>query len=142
MLPEGLDVVATVDAAESLPGSLSDLLTASHWLIALGDTPREEVEAGVAAFLATDSVVVERMTKKGLRSFDCRAAVVRLEVTGDGALDLLLEHAVPAVRPDDVLTGLREAGGLAVPATVLLTRVAQGVLDRAAGTLGDPLATR
>lgn len=142
VLPEGLDVVATVDAAESLAGSLSDLLTASHWLVDLGDTPRADVEAGVAAFLATESVVVERMTKKGMRAFDCRAAVVRLAVTEQGGLDLLLEHTVPAVRPDDVLTGLREAGGLVVPATVLLTRVAQGVLDRATGTLGDPLATR
>lgn len=142
VLPDGLDIVATVDAATSTAGSLSDLLTASHWLVDLGDTPVDAVEAGVAAFLATDSVTVERMTKKGMRSFDCRAAVVRLTVTADGGLDLLLEHTVPAVRPDDVLTGLREAGGLDVPEAVLLTRVAQGVLDRDAGTVGDPLAKR
>lgn len=142
VLPDGLDIVATVDAATSTAGSLADLLTASHWLIDLGDTPADQVRAAVTAFLATDSVTVERMTKKGMRSFDCRAAVVRLDVTADGGLDLLLEHAVPAVRPDDVLTGLREAGGLEVPRTVLLTRVAQGVLDRDAGSIGDPLATR
>lgn len=142
VLPDGLDVVATVDAAGSTAGSLSDLLTASHWLVDLGDTSVEDVEKAVATFLATDSVTVERMTKKGLRSFDCRAAVVRLEVTPEGALDLLLEHTVPAVRPDDVLTGLRETGGLDVPGTALLTRLAQGVLDRVAGTVGDPLARR
>ncbi|WP_028656912.1 TIGR03936 family radical SAM-associated protein [Nocardioides sp. J54] len=142
VLPDGLDVVATVDAAGSTAGSLSDLLTASHWLVDLGDTSVEDVEKAVATFLATDSVTVERMTKKGLRSFDCRAAVVRLEVTPEGALDLLLEHTVPAVRPDDVLTGLRETGGLDVPGTALLTRLAQGVLDRVAGTVGDPLAQR
>lgn len=142
VLPDGLDIVATVDAVTSTAGSLSDLLTASHWLVDLGDTPVDAVEAGVAAFLATDSVIVERMTKKGMRAFDCRAAVVRLAVTPDGGLDLLLEHTVPAVRPDDVLTGLREAGGLEVPAAVLLTRVAQGVLDRDAGSVGDPLAER
>ncbi len=142
VLPEGLDVVATADAADTLPGSLADLLTASHWLISLGDLPVADAEAAVAAFLATDAVTVERMTKKGMRSFDCRAAVVRLAVTEDGSLDLLLEHTVPAVRPDDVLTGLRETGGLVVPPTVLLTRLAQGVLDRAAGSIGDPLATR
>lgn len=142
VLPDGLDIVAAVDAAGSTAGSLSDLLTASHWLVDLGDTPVDAVEAGVAAFLATDSVTVERMTKKGMRSFDCRAAVVRLAVTADGGLDLLLEHTVPAVRPDDVLTGLREAGGLDVPQAVLLTRVAQGVLDRDAGSISDPLATR
>ena len=142
VLPEGLDVVATADAADTLPGSLADLLTASHWLISLGDLPVADAEAAVAAFLDTDAVTVERMTKKGMRSFDCRAAVVRLAVTEDGSLDLLLEHTVPAVRPDDVLTGRRETGGLVVPPTVLLTRLAQGVLDRAAGSIGDPLATR
>jgi radical SAM-linked protein len=142
VLPDGLDVVTVVDAAESAAGSLSDLLTASHWVIDLGEMPDGRAEEAVARFLATDSVTVERMTKKGLRSFDCRAAVVRLAVTADGDLDLLLEHTVPAVRPDDVLSGLREASGMEVPATGLLTRVAQGVLERETATIGDPLAPR
>ncbi|WP_436699343.1 TIGR03936 family radical SAM-associated protein [Nocardioides sp. BYT-33-1] len=142
VLPDGLDVVTVVDAAESAAGSLSDLLTASHWVIDLGEMPDGRAAEAVARFLATDSVTVERMTKKGLRSFDCRAAVVRLAVTADGDLDLLLEHTVPAVRPDDVLSGLREASGMEVPATGLLTRVAQGVLERETATIGDPLAPR
>ncbi|MFD0806804.1 TIGR03936 family radical SAM-associated protein [Nocardioides caeni] len=144
-LPDGLDVVAVVDAATSLEGSLSDLLTASRWQIDLGDLAVEVVAPAVQAFLAAESVTVERMTKKGLRSFDCRAAVARMDVV-DGsvgaALDLLLAHTVPAVRPDDVLTGLRETGALATPATALLTRAAQGVLDRDTGTIGDPLEAR
>ncbi|MBM7519394.1 TIGR03936 family radical SAM-associated protein [Nocardioides nitrophenolicus] len=142
VLPDGLDVVVAVDAAATTAGSLADLLTASHWLIDLGGAAPEVARTAVEAFLATDSVTVERMTKKGLRSFDCRAAVVRLRVTPEGDLDLLLEHTVPAVRPDDVLTGLREVSGLEVSATGLLTRVAQGVLDRATESIGDPLATR
>ena len=96
----------------------------------------------MAAFLAESEVLVERMTKKGLRTFDCRAAVIALEVTPEGGLDLLLEHAVPAVRPDDVLTGLREVGGLDVPKTVLLTRRAQGTLRPGDHPVGDPLAGR
>lgn len=142
VLPDGLDVVTAVDAATTAPGSLSDLLTASHWLIDLGGAAPEVAREAVDTFLATESVTVERMTKKGLRSFDCRAAVVRLVVTPEGDLDLLLEHTVPAVRPDDVLTGLRAVSGLDVTATGLLTRVAQGVLERATESIGDPLATR
>ncbi|KRB77125.1 radical SAM protein [Nocardioides sp. Root190] len=142
VLPDGLDIVAAADAAATTAGSLSDLLTASHWRIDLGDTPVDAAQEAVAAFLATETVPVERMTKKGLRTFDCRAAVVRLTVSDEGDLDLLLEHAVPAVRPDDVLTGLREATGFAAPTTALLTRLSQGVLDRDAGSVGDPLATR
>jgi radical SAM-linked protein len=142
VLPEGLDVVEAVDATESVAGSLTDLLQASRWrLDVVGATP-EEVAAAAERFLATDAVPVERMTKKGLRSFDCRAAVVALEVLGDGRIELLLEHGTPAVRPDDVLTGLREAGGLPQGATALLTRLAQGPLDRASASVGDPLATR
>ena len=142
VLPDGLDVVTAIDAGNSTAGSLADLLTASHWRIDLGATPREVVAAAVAAFLAEPSVPVERMTKKGLRTFDCRAAVVRLDIAPDGQLDLLLEHTVPAVRPDDVLTGLRDVAAFDAPPTMLLTRLEQGVLDRSAGTVGDPLAAR
>lgn len=139
-LPDGLDVVEVV---ESPGGSLADLLQASHWRIETA-TPRADLEAGVAAFLATDEVLVERMTKKGVRSFDCRGAVVRLAVVEDAAgtpqLDLVLRHAVPAVRPDDVLTGLRATTGVEPGESPRLTRLAQGPFDEETAVVGDPLA--
>ena len=46
------------------------------------DRPRSRGRRAVAAFLAAEEVLVERMTKKGLRTFDCRAAVVSLHVRG------------------------------------------------------------
>ncbi|MCW2812693.1 MAG: hypothetical protein JWN84_148 [Nocardioides sp.] len=144
-LPDGLDVVEVVDAALLPPGSLADLLTASRWVIGTAAAP-DAARAAVEAFLAEESVVVERMTKKGLREFDCRAAVAALAVAdapheGGGArLDLLLQHTVPAVRPDDVLTGLARLTGLEVGPAPLLTRLQQGPLDEAAGTIGDPFA--
>src|SRR4051812_1259165 len=137
-LPDGLDVVEVV---ESPGGPFAELLEASHWLVDLAVPP---IEAGsaVTRFLEAESVLVQRMTKKGLREFDCRAAVVSLSVrpqeTGS-RLDLVLRHAVPAVRPDDVLSGLAATSGLDVGSAPLLTRVAQGPLDAAAGTVGDPL---
>lgn len=137
-LPDGLDVVEVV---ESPGGSLSDLLEASHWVVDLGTQP-EETAAAVAVFLATEDVQVQRMTKKGLREFDCRAAVVALATTArdNGTrLDLVLRHAVPAVRPDDVLSGLTAVTGLATGAAPLLTRLAQGPLDETTGEVGDPL---
>ena len=145
-LPDGLDVLQVV---ESPGGSLADLLTASHWTIAV---PPSDVRAGealaaaVEAFLAAEELLVERMTKKGLREFDCRSAVVSLAVrpaTDVLTLDLVLRQAVPAVRPDDVLTGLARiagADGKLTAGAPLMTRLAQGPLDEAAGTVGDPLA--
>ena len=138
-LPEGLDVVAVIDAAECAPGSLSDQLTGSRWRIDLADATG--LADAVARFLATESVEVERMTKKGMRTFDCRAAVVSLEVD-EASLDLLLEHTVPAVRPDDVLGGIASASDWSTPANALVTRLEQGVLDREAGAIGDPLVPR
>lgn len=134
-LPDGLDVVSVV---ESPGGALADLLTASRWRIDTGADPAALADA-VTGFLARESVVVERMTKKGMREFDCRRAVASL--TSDGtSLDLVLHHTVPAVRPDDVLTGLRQLTGLDPGEAPLLTRLAQGTLDVGTGALRDPLA--
>ena len=89
------------------------------------------------------------MTKKGLRTFDARSAVVSLTAgpggdqglaPGDCAiLEVVVRHAEPAVRPDDVLAGLQEIAGLATSAAPLVRRLAQGPLDLQAGTVGDPL---
>jgi radical SAM-linked protein len=132
-LPDGLDVL---EAVESPGGSLADRLTASRWRIDTTAAPADLADAA-AAFLAEEPVTVERMTKKGMRQFDCRAAVVSLASEG-GSLTLLLRHTEPAVRPDDVLRGLSRHG-LDVGAAPLLTRTAQGQLDEATGELTDPL---
>jgi radical SAM-linked protein len=140
-LPDGLDVVEVVES----PGTaLSEVLQASHWRMAL-PVPVDRAEAAVAAFLAADEVLVQRMTKKGLRDFDSRAAVLSLVAApdGDGAtLDLVLRHLEPAVRPDDVLSGLRSVAGLEPAGVPLLTRLAQGPLDSHSGEIGDPLRPR
>jgi radical SAM-linked protein len=138
-LPEGLDVLEVVAAA---PGSLADRLEASRWQIDVS-LPVDAVAPAVTAFLAAPSVSVERMTKKGLRTFDSRAAVLALEVAAydEGSrLVAVLRHTVPAVRPDDVLAGLREAGGLEEPGAPLVTRLQQGPLEEATGEIGDPLS--
>ena len=104
-LPDGLDVIEVV---ESPGGSLADRLEASRWRIDLDGAP--EAARPRSRPSSPPRGVVERMTKKGLREFDCRAAVValrgRARGDGDRRLDLVLRHAVPAVRPDDVLSGL------------------------------------
>jgi radical SAM-linked protein len=143
-LPDGLDIC---DVVVSAGGSLTDRLEASVWRVTLPGTGAEEAGRAVAAFLAAEAVTVERMTKKGLRSFDCRAAVVSLtsrpsadEPGKCAILEMVLRHGTPSVRPDDVLAGLREVAGLDGGAAPLHERLAQGPLDAQAGTVGDPLA--
>lgn len=141
-LPPGLDIVEVVISSG---GSLSDRLEASRWEIDLPGRETEEVRAALAEFLASSAVEVERMTKKGLRTFDVRGAVVSARVTDCTAhdvtcaiLDVVLRHGTPAVRPDDVLAGLREVAGLSIPTAALARRSEQGPLLRD-GTVGDPL---
>jgi radical SAM-linked protein len=138
-LPDGLDVIAVVEARS---GSLADRLEASRWQVDV-PVPLPAAQEAVAAFLARASVSVERMTKKGIRTFDSRAAVLALEVTAYDAgsrLTMVLRHTEPAVRPDDVLTALRQVGELDQNGAALLTRLEQGPLDPATGEIGDPLS--
>jgi len=143
-LPPGLDVVGAMTAAG---GSLADRLEASEWEITLFDVDTPELAAAVEAFVAAEQVQVSRMTKKGLRTFDCREAVSSITAFGaDGTepgqrcaiLRVVIRHGTPSVRPDDVLAGLDQVVGFRPPVPPLLNRRAQGPLDPQAGTVGDP----
>lgn len=138
-LPPGLDIIEVV---ESPGGSLADRLEASRWRIDVS-APLDGARAAVDAFLASDEVLVERMTKKGLREFDARGAVLSLSAGASSeregaAFDLVLRHGVPAVRPDDVLGALTSVSGTSMGEAPLITRLAQGPLDES-GDIGDPL---
>jgi radical SAM-linked protein len=136
-LPDGIDIVEAVDAPQGT--SLPDRIQASRWEIRLPGV--EDAEPAVQAFLAADTVPVERLTKNGMRTLDARAAVVnmRAETGACAILHLVVRHVTPAVRPDDVLSGLRIVADLVPPVPPEATRYAQGPLTEA-GEVGDPLA--
>jgi radical SAM-linked protein len=147
-LSPGLDVLEAVLAATG--SSLADRIDASHWHIELPEVAPQRLAEAVAAFLAADEVLVERLTKQGLRRFDARAAVVLItSVQSDGPpdgvfgppcaiLDLVVRQVTPSVRPDDVLAGLRVVADLEPPVPPRVTRLAQGRLT-AKGEIVDPL---
>jgi radical SAM-linked protein len=138
-LPDGLDVLAVT---ESAGGGLADRLEASHWRIELAASVAD-VEPAIAEFLARTSVAVQRMTKKGLREFDARAAVLSLAVSavaGGSEIDLVVRHTEPAVRPDDVVAGLRVVSDVGFDSAALVTRLAQGPWDAARSEIADPFA--
>ncbi|WP_127554269.1 TIGR03936 family radical SAM-associated protein [Actinoplanes sp. OR16] len=146
-LSPGLDILEAVIASE---GSLADRIDASRWRIELPQIEEKTAIDAVAAFLGAEEVLVERMTKQGRRSFDARAAVASCTVTEaadlpSGAvgvpcaiIDLVVRQVTPAVRPDDVLSGLRVVAGLEPPVPPRVTRLAQGTLT-AQGDIVDPL---
>ncbi|MGW3101549.1 TIGR03936 family radical SAM-associated protein [Streptomyces sp. NPDC001100] len=150
-MPVGLDIV---DAVEARTSGLADRLTASVWELRLDGVAPEDAERAVAAFNAAESVEVQRMAKNGLRTFDARSAVASLEAVSEtngpqadrptdqacAILRLVVRHVTPAVRPDDVLSGLRAVADLAPPVAVAVTRLAQGLFDEETGTVTDPLA--
>ena len=142
-LPDGIDVVEVVEAPVGT--SLPDRVQASRWEIRLPEVALADAEAAVEAFLAAEEVPVERLTKDGRRTLDARAAVVSLRASwadvepACAMLCVVLRHLTPAVRPDDVLSGLRSAANLATPVPPAATRIAQGPLTED-GEVTDPLA--
>ncbi|MBA3618583.1 MAG: TIGR03936 family radical SAM-associated protein [Actinomycetota bacterium] len=147
-LPAGLDVLEVVEANTL---DLAARLQASVWLVRLPGVSAAAAAAASLLFLAADAVEVERLTRQGRRHMDARAPVVRIDVLGEAEVDggseedecailrVVVRHVTPAVRPDDVLTGLRVVADLAPPSPPLVTRLAQGPLDEQAGTVADPL---
>ena len=158
-LPDGIDVIDVFDKGvrgEALPpGWGSDgtsALEASQWRVVLPGVQPAAAERAAAGFLALSEAPVERLTDKGVRRLDARAAVVTLDVLGpadpDGGaraavtgvqdcaiLRMVVLHMAPAVRPDDVLIALREQHGLVPSSPPVTTRLAQGSLALLAGTV-------
>jgi radical SAM-linked protein len=164
-LPDGIEVIDVTDDAESLKADNTAFgrLEASQWRVVLPGVEPAAAERAVAGFMARDEAPVERLTDKGVRSLDARAAVVELDVLGedgpagpggwppeaaesDGGqraamtglkdcaiLRMVVLHTAPAVRPDDVLTALRDQHGLVPSSPPMITRLAQGLLAQLAG---------
>ncbi len=139
-LPAGIDITEVVEAVVGT--SLPDRIEASDWSILLPGVGLDAAHQAVSLFLTAETIPVERMMKQGLRTLDARAAVVRMSAAGDedcATLSVVVRHVTPAVRPDDVLSGLRSVADLAPPMPPQATRLAQGPLTET-GEVGDPLA--
>lgn len=152
-LPPGLDILDVVVARTS---DFAERLQASRWRIELPGLSPAEAQEPVDRLLAAEEVLVERLTKNGMRTFDVRAALLAASVApaGDGAtpcaiLTVVLRQVTPSVRPDDILAALRSvapspvATGWQTPPP-LVTREMQGPLAEGGSAdavlVGDPLA--
>ncbi len=126
-------------------------LEASRWRVVLPGVEPSAAQQAVAGFLALGEAPVERLTDKGVRRLDARAAVIemnvetnvvqmgpavagpdggqRAAVTGDedcAILRMVVLHTAPAVRPEDIVTALRDQAGLVPSSPPMTTRLAQG----------------
>ena len=132
-LPDGIDVIAVTEDSGGLPASR---LTASEWRVVLSGLAPESAVPIVQEFLALTEAPVERLTSKGMRRMDARAAVASLSVEGPDASDdmggtvlrMVVRHTAPAVRPDDVLNALRDVSDVVPAESKLIIRLEQGSL--------------
>jgi len=144
-LPDGLDVIAAIDADDRPAGSLADQIQASLWRLEFADDAMS-LAAAVDALLEQPVVLVERLTKDGRRRLDARAPIISASVACEpGAperaiLEMVVRQVTPTVRPDDVLTALQSVAGFAPSQPPRVTRLAQGPIDET-GAVGDPLGT-
>jgi radical SAM-linked protein len=142
-LPDGIDVIDVTEEAGSLGATAAE---ASQWEVVLPGVGPEQAAMAVEAFLAADTLEVERLTSKGLRRMDARAAVVTMKTdrraadernAGYAILRMVVRHMTPAVRPDDILAALRRVAGLAPSSPPLVTRLAQGPLAAMAASAAE-----
>jgi hypothetical protein len=130
---------AGLAAAAGPPAGRLDALRleASDWEVILPGVAPADAARAVEVFLAAGTAAVERLTSKGIRRVDARAAVVTLEADRRAAagrhaacaiLRMVVRQMTPAVRPDDILTALRQLADLAPSSPPLVTRLAQGPL--------------
>ncbi len=148
-LPPGLDIIEVIVATSS---DFSARLEASLWEMEICAS-QEDVMGAVGKLLGSTEVLVERMTKSGLRVFDARSAILLIETVTESAvtapadtqlpqecviLHVVVRHITPSVRPDDVLTALKQVGNLVPLKPVRVTRLAQGPLTEVGISIGDP----
>jgi radical SAM-linked protein len=140
VLPDGIDVLNVTAAS---PGSTPP--ESSVWQVVLPGVRPDVAASAVAAFLAMAEAPVERLTDKGVRRMDARAAVTEMAVLDPSAefvngddrraavtsevdcaiLRMVVLHMAPAVRPDDVLSVLSADQRLVPSSPALTTRLAQ-----------------
>jgi len=150
-LPDGIDVIEVFELAGG--GSASQpvaadgalRLEASHWRVVLPGVQPGDAARAVQLFLAAGSAPVDRLTSKGTRRLDARAAVLALELdrrasagpeAGCAILRMVVRHMTPAVRPDDILAALSHVAALAPSSPPLVTRLAQGPVGMVAAAAG------
>jgi len=154
-LPDGIDVI---DVTEETSGAPKGGLEASEWRVVLPGVRPAAAEQAVASFLTLGEAPVERLTDKGVRCLDARAAVVEMNVIDadeiaadpDGGqraattghedcaiIRMVVLHTAPAVRPEDILTALRDGNGIAASSPPLTTRLAQGSRALLTGETGS-----
>jgi radical SAM-linked protein len=147
-LPAGIDVIEVTDLATA-PEALR--LEASHWQIVLPGVAPADAARAAEEFLAAASAEVDRLTSKGVRRLDTRAAVLSMELdrraaqernAGCAILRMVVRHMTPAVRPDDILVALRRMSALAPSSPPLVTRLAQGPIElEVAAVVADAVVT-
>jgi len=167
-LPGGLDVVEVVEAGPGaladrlqasrwrieLPGADPEQVSAAVavYLAAERVEVQRVMKTGPRTFDTRNAVIRLEAAPPGTREQpgipdgapgideNVTQRVAQGELGSCAILHLVVRHTTPAVRPDDVLAGLRSQAHLAPLSPPRMTRLAQGPLDEEDGSVADPLA--
>jgi radical SAM-linked protein len=153
VMPPGLPILQAVTWDDAVFGDLAKQLTASLWQVELDQVDGAGVAASAAAFWALEEFQAIQVrpgptgaaesSRGGARSkpprqIEVRGNVLALDLAKTSGrpcpdpgkpcaiLEMVLRHATPVVRPDDVIAALA-ATGLEIGLPPRATRLAQGV---------------
>lgn len=126
VLPPGFEILDAMPASKQ---SLGELLQVTDWRVEFHGMDPNLLMAAAAKFESEPKIIVERLTKSGKRLFDVKAAVLALDAR-DTELSIRLRIETPLVRPDDVVTALRQLSPeLPTEPKPLFTRLEQGPFE-------------
>lgn len=77
LLPEGLAIISAREIELTTP-ALMAAINRVHYTIGLDGISKENLEAGIASFMAEDSHIIKRNSPKGSKEVDIRSAVLSL----------------------------------------------------------------
>jgi len=121
------------------PVKADQCFDASRWQVGLGGLDRGDLAGAVDSLKGLSEALVSRQTKKGIRTFDVLPPLEALRLVGADTLDMVIRQTEPLVRPDDVVSAVRAAGGLD-EVTSVMTRLAQGPVADMVGLVEDAQA--
>ncbi len=107
VMAEGVHVISARKVEDGKAGNAMSLVAAADYLVTFrpGKQPeclKADVEEKIRRFLALDSIIITKTTKKGSSEVDLRPNIYRMEASGDGVFYCLASASANFTKPEAV----------------------------------------